>query len=252
MIDLQVSEKIATVTLSRAPVNAISNAWLASFQAILDTIEARGDCTVLHIRSAQKVFCAGADLDQIRAHFTDPEGPDRMHADIERFHHLFDRIEALPLVSLAEIGGAALGGGLELALACDLRIVAHEAKLGLPEARLGLVPGAGGTQRLTRLCGKGVANRLILGGEIVDGQTACQLGIVQWAEPRATLAVRAAEIAGNIAALASAALAASKSCISAAHDSTRNGFREELEATRTLMQDPETRSRVSAFFNKPA
>jgi len=252
LIDLQVHQKIATITLARAPVNAISTALLAAFQEVLDTIEARGDCSVLHIRSAQKVFCAGADLDQVRAHFADPDGPNKMYAEIELFHQLFDRIEALPLVSLAEIGGAALGGGLELALACDLRIAAHEAKLGLPEARLGLVPGAGGTQRLTRLCGKGVANRLILGGEIVDGQTACQLGIVQWAAPRAQLAERAAEIANNIAALAPAALAASKACISAAHDSTRNGFREELEATRTLMQDPETRTRVAAFFNKPA
>ncbi len=252
MLDLQVSEKIATVTLARAPVNAINNAWLDRFQAILDTLQERGDCTVLHIRSAQKVFCAGADLDQISAHFGDPDGPARMVADITRFHELFDRIEVLPLVTLAEMGGATLGGGLELALACDLRIAANEAQLGLPETQLGLVPGAGGTQRLTWLCGKGVAARLILGGELIDGQTACQLGLVQWAVPRAALAQRAGEIAAATAALAPAALAASKSCIAAAGDSRRNGFREELEATRQMMQHPETRQRVSAFLNKPA
>ena len=89
---------------------------------------------------------------------------------------------------LAEIGGAAMGGGFELALACDLRIAANEAKVGLPEVRLGLIPGAGGTQRLTRLCGPALANRLILGAEVLDGATAAALGVVHWSAPRAELA----------------------------------------------------------------
>lgn len=250
MLDLEISEKIATVTLKRPPVNAINNEWLDGFHCVLDALQPRSDWSVLHIRSAQKVFCAGADLAQVSAHFNNTDGPDRMVADIERFHTLFNRIEALPQITLAEIGGAALGGGLELALACDLRIAAVEAQLGLPEARLGLIPGAGGTQRLTWLCGKGVASRLILGGELIDGKTACELGIVQWAVPRAALPERAAQIAANVAALAPAALAASKSCVAAAGDTRRNGFREELEATRQMMQDPETRKRVSLFLNK--
>ena len=115
------------------------------------------------------------------------DGPDRMYAYVAGIQRLYARIERLPQVTLAEIGGAAMGGGLELALACDLRIAAVEAKLGLPEARLGLIPGAGGTQRLTRLCGRPVAARLILGAETLDGAAARELGIVHWAVPRAEL-----------------------------------------------------------------
>jgi enoyl-CoA hydratase/carnithine racemase len=141
-----------------------------------------------------------------------------------------------------------MGGGLELALACDLRIAAAEAKLGLPEARLGLIPGAGGTQRLTRLCGRSVAARLILGAETVDGARANELGIVQWVVARADLPKQAAAIAQHVAGLPAAALAASKACIAAAGDPGRGGYSDELEATRRLLTDRETRERVQAFL----
>ena len=109
-----------------------------------------------------------------------------------RLQRLAARLETAPLVTLAEIGGAALGGGFELALACDLRIAANEAKVGLPEAGLGLLAAAGGTQRLTRLVGPGIAKRLILGAETLDGAAAERLGLVQWAVPRADLPQAAA------------------------------------------------------------
>ena len=96
--------------------------------------------TVLHIRSDQKVFCAGADLKEVRARMDAADGADRMYAYVAGIQRLYARIERLPQVTLAEIGGAAMGGGFELALACDLRIAANEAKLGLPEARLGSDP----------------------------------------------------------------------------------------------------------------
>jgi enoyl-CoA hydratase/carnithine racemase len=171
-----------------------------------------------------------------------------MYAYVAGIQRLYARIERLPQVSVAEIGGAAMGGGLELALACDLRIAATEAKLGLPEARLGLIPGAGGTQRLTRLCGRPVAQRLILGAEVVDGATARDLGVVQWAVPRAELAQRAAELVRRVAELPVGALAASKSCIAAAGEPGSGGYSSELEATRALLTDPETRRRVEAFL----
>ena len=250
MIDLQVINNVAVVTLSRAPVNAIHNDWIDAFHSILEKVLSTPNVGALHIRSDQKVFCAGADLAQISHHFSRHDGADRMVEDIARFHKLFERIESLPIVSLAEIGGAALGGGLELALACDLRIAAFEAKLGLPEAQLGLIPGAGGTQRLTWLCGKGVSSRLILGGEVIDGKTAGDLGIVQWAVPRDRLEFCAKEITSRIAQLSPAALALSKSCIAAAADTERNGFAEELEATRTMFNEPDTRQRISQFLNK--
>jgi len=245
---LSIAEDIATLTLNRPPVNAISEEWLRLFDARLDELAARAGWKVLHIRSGQNVFCAGADLKQMREHLDDHDGPDRLYAYVAGIQRLYARIERLPQVTLAEVCGAAMGGGLELALACDLRIAAAEAKLGLPEARLGLIPGGGGTQRLTGLCGPSVAARLILGAEIVDGATAAELGMLQWAAPRSELAQRALEIARRVAALPAAALAADKALIAAAREGGRDGYREELEATRRLLTDRETRQRVDAFL----
>jgi enoyl-CoA hydratase/carnithine racemase len=194
------------------------------------------------------VFCAGADLKEMRERFDAPDGPDRTFAYVASLQRVYARLEALPQVTLAEIGGAAMGGGFELALACDLRIAADEAKIGLPEVRLGLIPGAGGTQRLTRLVGRGVASRLILGAEAVDGTTALALGLVHWSAPRAELAKRAREVAQRIAALPAAALTASKACIAAAGQAGRGGYMDELEVTRRLQTNRETRERVAAFL----
>ncbi len=248
MFQTSVTGQIATLILRSPPVNALSEAWIAGFSRELCALEARSDWKVLHLRSDQKVFCAGADLVEMRARFDAADGPDRSYAYVAAIQRLYARIEALPRVTLAEIGGAALGGGFELALACDLRIAAAEAKLGLPEVRLGLIPGAGGTQRLTRLVGRGVANRLILGAEAVDGAAAERLGLVQWSCPRAELADRAIDIARRIAALPAAALAAAKRCMTAAATPGRGGYGDELESTRELQTDAETRERVSAFL----
>ncbi len=248
MLSVAVADGVATVTLARPPVNAISEAWVRAFDSALDGLVARSDWRVLHLRSDQKVFCAGADLKEVRARIDAPDGPDRMYAYVAGIQRLYRRIEQLPQVSLAEIGGAAMGGGLELALACDLRIAAVEAKLGLPAARLGLRPGAGGTQRLTRLCGRPVAQRLILGAEVIDGATARDLGVVQWAVPRAELGQRAGELGRRVAELPAGALAASKACIAAAGEPGTGGYSRELEATRSLLTDAETRRRVEAFL----
>lgn len=250
MLNLTIADGIATLTLSRPPVNAINEEWLFEFNARLDELDQRRDWRVLHIRSDRKVFCAGADLAQIRTCMDGRAGFNRMYAYVADIQRLYVRLEQLPQVTLAEIGGAAMGGGLELALACDLRIAANEAKLGLPEVGLGLIPGGGGTQRLTRMCGPAVASRLILGAETVNGSTARELGLVQWAVPRADLADEAAKIAGRVAALPGAALAAAKACIAAAGEPGRGGYTDELEATYRLLSDAETRARVAAFFTE--
>jgi enoyl-CoA hydratase len=247
MFQIQTADRVTTLTLSHSPVNAISEQWVRSFEAKLDQL-ADTACTVLHIRSDQKVFCAGADLKEVRERMDMADGPDRMYAYVAAIQRLYARIEKLPQVTLAEIGGAAMGGGFELALACDLRIAANEAKVGLPEARLGLIPGAGGTQRLTRLCGPALASRLILGAEILDGAAAATLGVVHWAAPRAELAQRANDTARRIADLPAAALAASKACIAAACQPGRGGYTDELEFTRQLLNNAETRQRVQAFL----
>lgn len=248
MLRLELDARVARLTLDRPPVNAISAEWMASFHRLLDALGERDDWQVLHIRSSQKVFCAGADLAEMRARFAAPDGVEALVGTAAAMQRLFARVEALPQVTLAEIGGAALGGGFELALACDLRMAAQDAKVGLPEARLGLIPGAGGTQRLTRLAGRSTAARVILTCEMTDGATAQSLGLVQWAVPRADLAARAAQTAAGIAALPAAALAACKSCITAADDPARDGYAEELDASRRLYGDETTRQRVAAFL----
>jgi enoyl-CoA hydratase/carnithine racemase len=243
---------VAVVTLSRPPVNALDDGLLARLEAVLDEAADDEGVTVLHFRSDQKVFCAGADLALMRSSFAAASGPGAMLDVVRRMQRLFQRIEDSPCIALAEIGGAALGGGLELALACDLRVAAADAKLGLPEVGLGLVPGAGGTQRLTRLCGRSVASRLILGAEVIDGTQAERLGLVQWASPREQLAERTREVAARYAALPRAALTAAKRCIAAQSDAARDGFSEELAATRRLYDHPETRRRVAEFLNRTA
>ena len=248
MFDTCVAAKVATLTMKAPPVNALSHAWLAGLGQAIDQLEARADWQVLIIRSDLKVFCAGADLNEMAARFEASDGPDLTYAYVASIQRLYDRIEALSQVTIAELAGAALGGGLELALACDLRIAADEAKLGLPEVRLGLIPGAGGSQRLTRLLGRGPAFRLILGAEVIDGVEAEAIGLVQWRRPRSEIRQKTAEIAEGIAALPASALAAAKRCVRAAADPGRSGYSDELEATRSLQTDPETRARVAAFL----
>jgi len=240
--------RVLVATLSRPPVNAINDALVAELDAVLDRAIQDAGVAVLHLRSDQRVFSAGADLALIESCFATPQGPDAMTDVVRNMQRLYRRLEAAPLVTLAEIATTALGGGLELALACDLRVAALEARLGLPEARLGLLPGAGGTQRLTRLCGPGVAKRMILGAEIIDGATAERLGIVQWARPTADLATFASQLAQLYAQMPKAALAANKRCIAAATDPECDGYAAEITETRHLYDNPETRSKVSAFL----
>jgi len=250
MLTLDVADNIATMTMNNPPVNAMSDAWVASFHANLDALDKRDDWAVLHIRSALKFFCAGAELKEMRERFNAPDGLEEQLKVIRGYQLLYDRIEALPRVTLAEINGAALGGGFELALACDLRIAAHEAKVGLPELRLGLLPGAGGTQRMTRLCGRPTALRLILGAEQVDGATAEKMGIVQWSVKLADLPATAAEIVKRYAALPSHAAAAAKACITAAATPGDGGYAEEMRQTRGLLNDARTRALVGAFLDR--
>ena len=248
LIDLSVAERIATVTLARPPVNAFDAALFEAFHAILDGLAKRSDWSVLHIRSTLKVFSAGADLAEIAARFSAPDKMDAAAKVTRPFQELFQRISDLPQVSLAEIGGAAMGGGYELALGCDLRIAANEAKLGLPEPGLGLLPGGGGTQRLTWLAGPAVAARIILTAEAIDGKTARELGMVQWSVPRAELEGEASKLARRVAGLHPLSLAACKVCMRLARDPERNGFAAETEWTGRLLATEETQRRVADFL----
>lgn len=250
MIDLTIEGGIAVATLCQPPVNAINDDWVARLDAILSQLEKDPSISVLWIRSNQRVFCAGANLEFMRARFLTEEGRVLMIAFTRRLQEVLARLEKIGLVTLAEIGGAALGGGFEMALACDLRIVSDTAKIGLPEARLGLLPAGGGTQRMTRLCGEGVARRLILGAEMINGSTAVGLGLAQWAAPAAELEAAARALATRIAELPRQALAECKTCINAALQPNVNGFEVELAGSKRLLGSTQTQQLVRQFLEK--
>jgi len=252
LIGLDIKPPVAAVTLRRPPVNAQNAAWVERMNGVLDEAESHGDVSVCHIRSAQKVFCAGADLETMGDLLASQSGRDRMIEAIRGLQALFSRLEASRLVTVAEIGGAAVGGGCELALACDLRVIAESAPIGLPEVRLGLLPAAGGTQRLSRICGDAVARRLILSAELVKGQEALWLGMVHWALPSAQVAEFAADLVARIGSLPGGATAASKNCIADYLDDSKDGFERELIETRRLHDELETQSLVKAFLSKNA
>src|ERR1700738_1499026 len=149
--------RVAVVTLCRPPVNAMDDAMISAFHRVLDELIAQRDWQVLHIRSSQQVFAAGADLALIRSWKDAPSPAGALNGYVERLQGLYQRIENLPQVTFCEIGGAAMGGGFELALSCDLRMAAEEAKLGLPEVGIGFIPGTGGGNRVCRFFGGGVA-----------------------------------------------------------------------------------------------
>ncbi|MCC6202634.1 MAG: enoyl-CoA hydratase/isomerase family protein [Gammaproteobacteria bacterium] len=250
IVKLEIAAPVATITLNRPPVNAIDQSYVDGWSTALDALEGRRDIAVVHIRSAAKVFCAGADLALMRELVSTPQGCEQMIELIRRYQRVLDRIEALGAVTLVELGGAALGGGFELALACDLRVASQTAKLGLPEAGLGLIPGAGGTQRLTRICGEAVARRIILTAEVIDGQTAVGLGMVHFAQPAEQLQTWTHELVQRLGKLSPQALGACKRCIASAGSLTIDGSELEVQETRMLYGDADTQQRVHAFLNR--
>jgi enoyl-CoA hydratase/carnithine racemase len=241
---------VAIATLNRPPVNAIDEAWVARLDEIIGMAERDTRVAVLLIRSGQRAFSAGADLALLRSRFDTAAGRARLVAFVREIQRVYARIEDAGTVSIAEIGGPALGGGLELALACDLRVIADSATVGLPEAQLGLLPGAGGTQRLTRVCGPAVARRLILGAEVVQGAEAAALGIAHWVVPAAQLQSRTRAIADRIAGWPTTALAACKRCIALAAAPRHEGYEAEIAATAALLGDADTQRRVRAFLER--
>lgn len=248
MISLDIEGAVATATLCRPPVNAINDEWVERFGQVLDEVERTSAVSVLWIRSAEKAFCAGADLALMHSILDSAAGREQMIDLTRRMQRVFARLESLSRVTLAEIGGAALGGGFELALSCDLRVVGDAAKIGLPEAGLGLLPAAGGTQRLTRICGEAIARRLILGAEVIAGADAVALGLAQWSAPAATLEASARAIVQRIAAIPARALAECKHCIKLAVDGGADGFEAELAGSAALLALPETQQRVARFL----
>ncbi len=252
MIELLEELGLATATLSSPPVNAINDTWLNRFNEILAEVEASEKIKVLLIRSGQKQFCAGADLSVMKARFDTQSGREQMVMMAQAMQTTFSRLENLPVITIAQLHGAAMGGGLELALACDLRIAAKGARIALPEITLGLLPGAGGTQRLTRICGEATAKRLILGGEVISGELAEAFGVVHWAVDDNDLEAFTRDLTNRLSTYPKLAISECKKCISAFPDERIDGYQVEIDGTRKLYESPESQGLVRAFLEKTA
>lgn len=173
-VELTRDGHVATLTLTTPTgINILSSPTLGELKVHVERIASDADIRFVVFRGAGKVFAAGADIAAMST-FAEDQGD----AYSKNGHHIFDAIEAMPQVTFAAIGGAALGGGCELAMACDFRLATANAKLGQPESRLGLIPGWGGTIRLPRLIGLSQARRLIFSGEPVTAEEALKLGLV--------------------------------------------------------------------------
>jgi enoyl-CoA hydratase len=239
--------RIWTVTLDSPPANAIGWDQILGLETVLQEIDPL-TTKVLVIRGAGRFFSAGVDISLIRRAAEADDGVEQIATFGRRLQGVFQQLEDLPIPTIAVLQGHALGGGFELALACDLRVADESASVGLPETKLGLIPGAGGTQRLTRVAGRGTALRLILRGELAPAPWAEQAGLVQWCVPRGTAGSFADELATELAELPQPAMAASKTSVSLA--CSTEGYASEIDQTRHLLESPETKSRLTEFLRK--
>ncbi|WP_371667988.1 enoyl-CoA hydratase/isomerase family protein [Streptomyces sp. NBC_00289] len=207
VLRVELRDHIAVLTLDRPErLNAVGSDTAEQLTRALEDLRHDDDVRALVLAGAGRAFSAGADLGEIESFTT----PGQFRAFVGRLTEAYALLEDFPKPSVAAVHGFAFGGGLELALACDLRVAERGARLGLPEMKLGVLPGAGGTQRLPRLLPPAVAKQMILTGEPLDAERAWQLGLVnEVAEPGGTLAAAEA-LAVRLAAGAPLALAAGK------------------------------------------
>ncbi len=238
---------VATITVNRPEKrNALNSRVRAETVAALDAL--RGDDSVrvvVFTGAGEKAFVAGADIGEF-AERTPLEQREAMTG-----RRVFDEIAAFPKPTIAMINGFCLGGGCELALACDVRVAADSAKLGQPEINLGIIPGGGGTQRLPRVVGMGQAMRLVLSGEIVDAAEALRIGLVDVVHPAAELRERTLEFARGMAAKSPVALRMAKAAVRAAAEMPLSaGLAYETELFVTCFGSEDKREGVSAFLEK--
>jgi enoyl-CoA hydratase len=240
---------VAVVTLNRPTVlNALRTRLLTELSQALRGLESDdGVRVVVIIGAGEKAFAAGADIAELNALASAGSGADQARSG----QALTRQIERMRKPVIMAINGFALGGGCELAMAGDIRIAAENAKFGQPEVNLGLIPGYGGTQRLTRLAGKGAAMHLCLTGEMIDAQEALRIGLVTRVVPGAQLLDEAKRIATTIASKAPLAIAACKRAINnGAHLSLDDGLELEALEFGTLVDTEDIREGTGAFLEK--
>lgn len=237
---------IATLTLNRPEVrNALDQALIDALHDALDELEPDPSIGVLVVRGAgEKAFVSGADIGQLRERRS-PEAFRRINQG------LFRRLEGFPAPTIASVRGWALGGGCELAMACDLRVASETAKFGQPEVGLGIIPGAGGTHRLAKLVGLGKARELIFTGEIIDADAALRIGLVNRVVPDAELQTATGELAGKIAKNSAGAVRLAKLALNVADETGGHG-RDAVEVlAQAICFDSEDKvARMTKFLER--
>lgn len=247
---MEIADGIATITLNRPKaLNALNTAMLNELKEAVLAAEAAVEAAVLIITGAgEKAFVAGADIAQMRE-LTTLEGRRMTMLGQE----VFQIIENIEKPVIAAVNGFALGGGCELAMACDIRIAAENAKFGQPEVNLGIIPGFGGTQRLPRLIGRGRAKYYILTGEMIPAAAAFELGLADRVVKAGELPEVCREVAGTIAGKAPVAVRMAKRAINRGLDvDLASGVAYEAEAYTTAFSTADRVEGMSAFLAKRA
>jgi enoyl-CoA hydratase len=219
-------------------LNALNDALAAEIAAALETADADGTTRAVVVTGDERAFAAGADIPEL----AQPGGP-----NLEEW----DRIWNVELPLIAAVRGLALGGGLELAMSCDLLVVAENARLGQPEIKLGVMPGAGGTQRLTRALGKTLAMEMVLTGREIDGREAYARGLANACVPPELVLSTALALASSIAAQAPLAVRAAKRALNDAFEAPlRDALHGERAAFRELLDTRDAHEGIAAFVEK--
>ena len=241
-------DRIAVVTLDNPPVNALSARLLEELEAELVRLDADDSTRAIVIRGAgERAFVAGADIKEFPS-LRERAAEDGSPRGIQKVGARMDGMQT-PIV--AAVHGYCLGGGLELAMACDIRVAAEDAQLGQPEIKLGLIPGGGGTQRLPRLVGHGRALLLNLTGDPISGAQAYEWGLVERAVPREVFLDAALEIARTIAERSPHAVGVVKELAAATRGLPLDeGLRREAEAFMRCLRSDDGAEGVAAFVEK--
>jgi enoyl-CoA hydratase len=243
-----VNEGIATITFNRPKaLNALNGALLAELSQALDQIAADEDIRVLVLTGAgDKSFVAGADITEL-ATFNSLSA--KNFAEIG--HGIIRKLQLLPIAVIAAVNGFALGGGTEIAIACDFIYASENARFGQPEINLGVIPGFGGTQRLPRLIGTNMAKELIFTGKMVSATEALQIGLANKVVPQDQLMDEVLKIAGEIAAKGKVSLREAKRAINHGMDvDLATGCSIEIDAFAISFASPDAKEGTTAFVEK--
>lgn len=250
LIRLRIRDGIAELTLNRPDqLNALNTGLREELASAVAEAASSGETRVIVLTGAgDQAFAAGADVEELVD--LDPAGSEQLSLSIMTLH---EQLRALPLPVVASIQGWCLGGGLELALACDIRIAAETARFGFPEVKLGIMPGGGGTARLVRAAGAPAARALCLTGEIIDAERAYQLGLVSRVVPAAELQSATDALARRLASYSAEALGQIKSALDVAeHSDLATAQRAEAKACALCFGTEPQQSAMRAFLAKRA